>query len=213
MRKIEGRRLRSRTSAGFTLVEISIAIVIIGILVAIATVGFVRYRRRAKMAEATNLVSAIKAEQHAYRTERGVYASVSNSVDSFYPAATPGNFKTEWGGPCSTCLDPHAWERLPVKPPEPVMYGYATVAGVGDDLKTSGAVPSPGFSSGDSLMSSSGGGEPDSLAKVSNDCATIEPTEPYFVIKAKGDTDGDGTSATVLALSCSNALILTNEGE
>lgn len=212
MRKIEGRRLRSRTSAGFTLVEISIAIVIIGILVAIATVGFVRYRRRAKMAEATNLVSAIKAEQHAYRTERGVYASVSNSVDSFYPAATPGNFKTEWGGPCSTCLDPHAWERLPIKPPEPVMYGYATVAGVGDDLKTTPkALPPPGGLADPS--SSSSGGEPDSPAKVSNDCATIEPTEPYFVIKAQGDTDGDGTSATVLALSCSNALILTNEGE
>jgi type IV pilus assembly protein PilA len=209
MRKMKQRAWRSKNHAGFTLVEVSLTVVIIGILAAVALVGFVRYRRRARMAEATNLVTAIKAEQQAYKSERGVFATVSNDVDSFYPAASPGAFKTEWGGPCSNCVDANGWEKLPVKPPEPVMYGYAAIAGVGDELKTWLGTGGPGplkF------------GPPSAPAappppSASADCSTIEPTEPFFVIKAKGDTDGDGVASTVLALSCSNDLIVTNEGE
>jgi hypothetical protein len=72
------------------------------------------------------------------------------------------------------------------------MYGYATVAGVGADVTIDQMIP--------------GGGE-------DNECASIAPTQPYFLIKAKGDTDGDGIAATVIALSCSNQVIVTNAGE
>jgi hypothetical protein len=33
------------------------------------------------------------------------------------------------------------------------------------------------------------------------------------LIQAQGDTDGDGISTTVLAFSCSNSVVITNEGE
>lgn len=94
----------------------------------------------------------------------------------------------------------------------PVMYGYATVAGVGADMSVSSS--SGGSSSGSSTTFWSGGssGSTDD-DDSSNDCATIAPTQPYFLIKAQGDTDGDGITATVLALSCSNQVIVTNPGE
>jgi prepilin-type N-terminal cleavage/methylation domain-containing protein len=215
-------RHRRRSTGGFTLVEVSIVVVMVGILSAIAVVGYIRYRRQARMAEATNLISMIKAEQESYKNERGLYVSVSETVDSFYPAPTPGAFATMWGGPCANCLTKDGWESLPIKPDGPVMYGYATVAGVGEDIAAS--------SSSSSSSSSSGGGKSKSgmmktqsvlgtsptdstPVTIENSCSSISTTQPFYVIKAQGDTDGDHVACTVLALSCSNTLILTNEGE
>ena len=185
-----------RGDRGFTLVEVAIVVVIVGIIAAIGSVVFLRHRRAARMAEAKNLIVAIKAEQEAYRAERGSYAAVSSSVDSFYPSATPGKFATAWGGPCSNCTDAQGWRKLAVDPHGPVMYGYATVAGVGDGMIM--AKPAPTDDDDDPPLP---------------DCTTIAPTQPWFLARAKGDVDGDGVTSSVLALSCSNQLIVTNEGE
>ena len=188
-----------------TLVEVSIVVVMVGILGSLATVGFTRYRRSARMAEAKNLVTGIRSEQEAFKTESGVYWTASISDTSFYPAASPGAFATQWGGPCGTCLTADAWTKLNVHPDKPVMYGYATIAGVGTELtahtpgvssssSSSGGIGGPGV-----YGASSGGGDDDD---PSSSCKTIKPTDPYYLVKAKGDTDGDGVSSTVLALSC-----------
>lgn len=199
-----------RGSRGFSLVEVAIVVVCIGVLAALAMVGFIRYRRTARMAEATHLVSNIKAQQEAYKAEKGLYAAISRTSDSFYPAANPGKFTTAWGGDCAGCFDPKGWSHLSVHVDGPVMYGYATVAGVGADVTSS----SGGSSSGSSFWAGgSSGGTDDDDSTGDNQCATIAPTQPYFLIKAKGDTDGDGVAATVLALSCSNQVIVTNPGE
>lgn len=202
-----------------TLVEVSIVVVLVGVLAAVAVVMFVRHKRRARMAEATNIVSTIKSEQEAYRGERGTYATVSQTIESYYPAPSPGKFTTAWGAPCPTgqCVDERAWLKLNVHPPEPVMYGYATISGVGAEItepsSSSGSSGLPSFWGGST--SSGGVASPDDSAPPAEatPCTTIAPTEPYFAIKAKGDTDGDGISSTVLSLSCAGSLIITNEGE
>lgn len=196
-----------------TLVELSTVIVLIGILAAVALVGYIRYVRHARIAEATQLVGTIRGEQESYKAERGVYYQVSTSQDAYYPASAPGKFMTSWGGPCAGCVTPNGWATLNVHPTNPVMYGYATVAGVGADL-------------GDSSSSSAGGGGsstgfpgyagPDDSAPPglgATYCTGIGATDPYYIVKAEGDVDGDGVKAHVLGLSCSNSLIITNEGE
>lgn len=215
MRALKSKR---RASGGFTLVEVSIVVVCVAIVAALALVGFVRYRRTARMAEATNLIGMIRVEQEAHKGESGVYTTVSNSLTSYYPAANPGKFVTQWGADCSNCVSPKAWNSLNVHAPQPVAYGYATVAGVGEDISgmgNNGTRPGPsvgpvhpagGSDDDDDTGPSPGGGG-------SNACTSISPTDPYYLVQAQGDTDGDGVACTVLALSCSNSLIMTNVGE
>ena len=174
---------------GVTLVEVSIVVVMVGVLAVLAVVGYARYRRLARMAEATNLVTGIRAEQEAYKTERGLYWQASSSKTSYYPSPNPGAFLTAWGGPCGSCIKPDAWTKLNVHPDKPVMYGYATIAGVGEEIVGNHESSTPGT------------------------CQAIGPTDPYYVIQAQGDTNGDGVSSTVVALSCSTTLLITNEGE
>jgi hypothetical protein len=92
------------------------------------------------------------------------------------------------------------------------MYGYSTVAGVGDDVASSDGSSGSGGTTR-SFGGGAGGGEDTPPSSSGNTCASIAPTQPYYIIKAKGDTDGDGVASTVLGLSCSNHLVLTNEGE
>lgn len=193
------RRTGLGRTRGFTLVELSIVVVAVGVLAAIAVVVFIRFRRSARMSEATNMVSMIKSEQEAYRNEKGLYAPVSDGSDSYYPATNPGAFTTAWGAPCTNCIEPNAWGKLHVKPSQPVMYGYSAVAGVGADI---------GRDVGSRV---SGPSLPD--RPTSGPCTSIGETQPYYVIQAKGDTDGDGVASAVLALSCMDGLVLTNQGE
>jgi hypothetical protein len=168
------------------------------------------------MAEATNLVGVIKSDQEAWKAEKGVFAQVSKTSDSFYPAESPGKFVTAWGGPCANCTDPNAWTKLGVRPSAPVAYGYATIAGVGVEITPMVikpvSPPGPGVDPG---ITGTSPDDDDSVGPAAspNQCSAIAPTDPYYVIKAKGDTDGDGVATTVLALSCTNGLIVTNEGE
>lgn len=60
---------------GFTLMELIIVIIIVGIL---ATVGFGQYRRiveRGRAAEAKAILGQIRTAQEAYRTEFGAFAA------------------------------------------------------------------------------------------------------------------------------------------
>jgi type IV pilus assembly protein PilA len=188
-------RARSR---GFTLVELAIVIVVVGIL---AVVGVAIYRHQsatARTAEATQLTAGIRAAQEAYKSEKGVYAAVSNDTSSFYPAAAPGSFKTEWGADCKNCIDPAGWRKLNVHPAGPVMYGYATVSGVG----------------GSSLSGGGGSaGPPPGMRIDTPPPVTLTATDPFYVTVAWGDTDADGKPCIVMSYSTSNQIIVQSAGE
>ncbi|MGA2914636.1 MAG: prepilin-type N-terminal cleavage/methylation domain-containing protein [Sedimentisphaerales bacterium] len=67
--------------AGFTLVELAVVIVIIGVLAAFAVPKFSASVERSKAAEAFNYLSAIEAAQERFHARQGTYASNLADLD------------------------------------------------------------------------------------------------------------------------------------
>ena len=63
-----------RSSKGFTLIELMIVVVIIGILAAMAIPRFMRVTTKAKQSEAKQLLKQIYTMQRAYRQMYDTYA-------------------------------------------------------------------------------------------------------------------------------------------
>jgi type IV pilus assembly protein PilA len=119
---------------GFTLIELMIVVVVIGVLSSLAMLGYRRYVNEAKTSEAREIIGSIKGGQEALLDETFRYLNVSSSIDTFYPSATPtGSIKTMWGA-----SDP-GFAVLGVKPATPVYFGYSTTASVAGDSLSTGA--------------------------------------------------------------------------
>jgi type IV pilus assembly protein PilA len=187
---VTGHAARSPERA-FTLIEMMIVVVIVGILAALAVVGYRKIVQTAHVSEATNTVQSIRVAQEAYHAETQQYAKISTDlVASWYPQTNPvGSVVTAWGGPCSGCISSTSWATLPVHIDGPVMFGYATVAGAASDT-----VPTS--------------------YPVGMTVTLTQPTTDWFIVAATCDIDGNGTPNTsVLTTSWSNQVITSNEGQ
>jgi prepilin-type N-terminal cleavage/methylation domain-containing protein len=78
------KRSINRLMAGFTLVELMIVVVILGILAAVAIPAFTRYVKRSKTSEAAGNVQKIYQGQLTY-----YQASTERGTESFVNATTP----------------------------------------------------------------------------------------------------------------------------
>jgi prepilin-type N-terminal cleavage/methylation domain-containing protein len=70
---------------GFTLVELAVVIVIIGVLAAFAVPRFRSAVERSKAAEAVNYLSAVQAAQERYHARQATYADI-NDLDITFSA-------------------------------------------------------------------------------------------------------------------------------
>src|SRR5437588_4399520 len=70
-----------RGRKGFTLVELAVVIVIIGVLAAFGVPRFLKSVERAKAAEAFSYLSAVRAAQERYNARQGTYASDLTVLD------------------------------------------------------------------------------------------------------------------------------------
>jgi prepilin-type N-terminal cleavage/methylation domain-containing protein len=117
-------------SKGFTLTELMIAVVILGVLAAVASAGFGSYLRRARASEARTQLAAIAARETAYRSEFGVYCGAGRTgipsslgISNAWPTATPGqNADFNTGSPSQ-------WAELGYRPSGRVRFRYVVVAG------------------------------------------------------------------------------------
>ena len=66
---------------GFTLVELAVVIVIIGVLAAFGVPQFLKSVERSKAAEAFNYLSAVRAAQERYIAREGIYADNISLLD------------------------------------------------------------------------------------------------------------------------------------
>jgi prepilin-type N-terminal cleavage/methylation domain-containing protein len=76
-----------KNNKGFTLIELMIVVVIIGILAALAIPRFMRSTTKSKQSEAKQLLKQIYTMQHAYRQEYNQYACNGASASAAQPAA------------------------------------------------------------------------------------------------------------------------------
>jgi prepilin-type N-terminal cleavage/methylation domain-containing protein len=199
-----------RRGRGFTLVEVSVAVVIIGILAVIALVAYRRRIAAARVTEATNMITNIRSGQEAHKAETGVYANVSQSIMSFYPASTPGAKVTQWGGPCTNCSggDVHAWDKINVHADGPVLFGYATTARIGGGGGGPAAALAAAGPSGPTAI-----GDPEIDPVIASQASAIGAADPNFIALAEADANEDGKKCHVLGLSHSNNVVVSNEGD
>ena len=179
---------------GFTLIEMMVVVIIVGILATLAVVGYRKLVQSSHVSEATNMVQSIRVAQEAYHGETQQYADISTSLTSWYPATGDGKHVTAWGGACSNCVTGQSWTVLPVHVDGPVLFGYATKAGPA--ASNPAAMPS------------------DISSKIDLSNVTPSPTE-WYEVTAMCDLDGDGAAPNtyVATTSWSNQLFTFNEGQ
>lgn len=178
--------IRAGASRAFTLVELMIVVAIIGVLAALGLVGFRKYLNASHSSEAVNTIGAIKAAQESYRAETLSYLNVSSALDKFYPVQDPTDKKVGWGG---TGNDEANWKRLNVNVDGATLYSFATIAGLPGQAVTTGGI------------------------KVSQVPTFPAPVEPWYLIQAKGNVDGDSIYMYGLASSFSSGVYVENDDE
>lgn len=114
------RRRPAAPRAGFTLLELMIVVVIIGVLAAIAIPAFMSYVQRSRTLEAYTFIAEIRSRQASYRTERGRYAGNLPWNPATYAApGTVVGFDTTNAG----------WAQLGAIPDGPTRFQYRVTAG------------------------------------------------------------------------------------
>lgn len=176
---------RAKNERGYTLVELLVVVIMVGVLATLATIGVRKYIFAAKTSEAINMIGSIKAAQEAYKDETFSFLDVSSNIDTYYPMLTPGKAKYHW------VQDSHAdyanWRALGISTANPVQFGYSCVAGGPQD-----ALPDPG---------------------TQKTFAWPAPNGPWYVVKAVADQNENGTTSIYVSSSFTTEIYAENEGE
>ena len=146
---------RRRRAQGTTPVELMIVVVIIGILAAIATVGYKRYVARARLSEANAMLAEFSAKEQLYYMDVGAYVparadghdpltqpSPNEDAAAFLPTnPTDADFESARTAHTVPTPYPAAWRWIGLRPRWKQLYcTYLVNAGTGAAGET---LPSP----------------------------------------------------------------------
>jgi type IV pilus assembly protein PilA len=180
---------------GFTLIELMIVVVIVGVLATLAVVGYRKMVLASHVSEATGMVQNIRVAQEEYFSETRQYANISTSLSTWYPQTSPSHAAgvTGWGAACGgACTSNMDWSMLPVHVDGPVLFGYATVAGPPGQAPVPASVVVNG-----KTMSFPG-----------------TPQTDWFMVAATCDLDDNSVSNTsVYTTSWQNTIFIDQEGQ
>lgn len=192
--------LRRSGARAFTLIELMIVVVIMGVLATLAIYSMSGYIQNSKTAEAREVLLSIMAGQEAYEGEVGSYLDVTGPISStaFYPQDPTFNGKTviQWGAAdgCSVggvdCID--NFNALGVVVNTPVMFRYASTTVATGAAPSAGTTFAPNFNSGN-----------------------VTTPVPGYIVLAVSDLEGsgDGKYTAAVGSNLQSTLHFENVGE
>ena len=124
------KRSMKKVLAGFTLVELMIVVVILGILAAVAIPAFTRYVKRSKTSEATGNISKIYQGEVAYFNQSSEQSNAGFASASATPTGTPSASKFP-ARPLAFTSD-SGWSAIGFSVDAPLYYQYSAAATLSD---------------------------------------------------------------------------------
>ena len=203
-------RQRCSREMGTTLVELMIVVVILGILAAIATVGYKRYVARARLSEATAMLAELSAKEQLYYMETGGFVparasdnltqpSADESATEFIPTnLTDATFESARTPHAIPVPYPAAWRRIGLRPRWKELY-CSYLVNAGGPTVTGGPSQAPPSGIGSTLWFDASG----------NPSAPAVPW--FYAVAACNLNTADGTSAPSGLPANATFLVLTHD--
>jgi general secretion pathway protein G len=102
------KRLR-RSPHGFTLIELMVVILIIGLLATIVVQNLRSATDKAKRVKAQADIAQIKSALDRYYLDAGSYPATDQGLNALIAAPSSGNVPKDWGGPYIEKIPPDPW--------------------------------------------------------------------------------------------------------